>query len=72
MGQYLLVRVHGRKASGAGLTAFGRGGLDFFLGAVGEVAGVGVVGHCVEWGVGWIGLDWNGFWLGWVWLGWVR
>ena len=33
---------------GAGLTALGRNVLDLLLGAVGEVAGVGVVGHCLN------------------------
>lgn len=44
---YLLIRVHRRKTAGASLAAFGGCGLDFFFGAVGEVAGVGVVGHDV-------------------------
>ena len=43
---YLLVLVHGGKSTRvAGLATLTGDVLDFFLGAVGEVAGVGVGGH---------------------------
>ncbi len=42
----LLVRVHAGEAAGvAGLAALGGSLLDLFLGAVGEVARVGVISH---------------------------
>jgi hypothetical protein len=46
METYLLIRVHGRKATRVtSLPALGRNIPHLFLGAVGEVSGVGVVGH---------------------------
>lgn len=42
---YLLVRIHSGKAALAGLTTFRGDLLDFFLGTVGEVAGVRIVRH---------------------------
>ena len=43
---YLLVGIHGRKATiMASLTAFLSNAGNFFLGTVGKVAGVGIVGH---------------------------
>ena len=54
---YLLLRVHRGKAALASLASFGGDLLNFFLGTVGEVAGVRVVSH-VEWckveSYGWI------------------
>lgn len=43
---YLLILVHGgESARVAGLATLAGDVFDFFLGAVGEVAGVGVGGH---------------------------
>ena len=42
---YLLVRIHSGKTALTGLASFRSDLLNFLLGTVGEVTGVGVVGH---------------------------
>ncbi len=42
---YLLVRIHRGKAALAGLASFGSDLGDLILGAVGEIAGIRIIGH---------------------------